>query len=82
MLVLHSLPTAAHDINDPTARRGIGFSRAIDASDLVVVNAATGVVTDADDLAGMEDLIGPMADEVLEVAAEFYARRGGTMIAA
>lgn len=46
------------------------------------MNAATGVATNADQLADMDDPIGPMADEALRVAAEFCLSRGGMLIAA
>lgn len=82
VFVLHNPSTAGSSNNDPTANRGIGFGRLWGASDIVFVNAATGVATDADDLAGMDDPIGPMADEALEVAAEFCRQRKGTLIAA
>ena len=82
VFVLHN-PSIANDVkNDPTANRGIGFGRSWGASDLVFVNAATGVATDADNLASMTDPIGSMADEALEVAAEFCRQRDGVLIAA
>ena len=80
--ILHNPSTADAIDNDPTARRGVGFANALGASDLVIVNAATGVATDANELAQMEDPIGPMADEALQVAAEFCLSRGGVLIAA
>ena len=80
--ILHNPSLADRERNDPTASRGIGFANAIGASDLIFVNAATGVATDADDLAAMDDPIGPMADEALRVAAEFCLSRGGMLIAA
>jgi len=80
--ILHNPSRAGHVENDPTARRGIGFANAYGASDLIYVNAATAVATDADDLAGLDDPIGPMADEALRVAAEFCLSRGGILVAA
>ncbi|MCK8653025.1 DUF1643 domain-containing protein [Ralstonia insidiosa] len=80
--ILHNPSTADAVDNDPTARRGVGFANALGASDLIIVNAATGVATDANELAQMEDPIGPMADEALQVAAEFCLSRGGVLIAA
>lgn len=80
--ILHNPSKAGHVENDPTASRGIGFANAMGASDLVFVNAATGIATDADDLAAMDDPVGPMADEALRVAAEFCLSRGGILVAA
>jgi hypothetical protein len=80
--ILHNPSKAGHVSNDPTATRGIGFANALGASDLVFVNAATGIATDADDLAAMEDPIGPMADDALRTAADFCLSRGGLLIAA
>lgn len=80
--ILHNPSTAGADSDDPTSGRCTAFARAVDASDLIMVNAATGVATDADDLAAMADPIGTMADEALQVAAEFCLSRGGTLVAA
>ncbi|BBQ02946.1 hypothetical protein BSFA1_80740 (plasmid) [Burkholderia sp. SFA1] len=80
--ILHNPSTASFVENDPTVRRGIGFAASLGASDLIFVNAATGVATNADQLADMDDPIGPMADEALRVAAEFCLSRGGMLIAA
>lgn len=80
--ILHNPSRAGLVENDATVRRGISFAACIGASDLIFVNAATGVATNADDLAAMDDPIGPMADEALQVAAEFCLSRGGKLIAA
>lgn len=80
--ILYNPSKAGHERNDATARRGIGFANAVGASDLIFVNAFTGIATDADDLAGMADPVGAMADAALEAAAEFCLSRGGTMVAA
>jgi hypothetical protein len=80
--ILHNPSVAGATVDDPTVRRGMGFADAMGASDLVFVNAATGIATDADALAGMTDPIGPMADEAIRVAAEFCQARGGVLIAA
>ena len=73
---------AGHDCNDPTARRGIGFGSAIGASDVIFVNPFTGIATDPDELAAMDDPVGSMADEAIQVAARFCRERGGIMVAA
>jgi hypothetical protein len=80
--ILHNPSTAGKDDDDPTARRGIGFAMSHGAGDLIFVNAATGIATDANALAAMDDPIGPMADEALRVAADFCLSRGGILIAA
>ncbi len=80
--ILYNPSKAGHERNDATARRGIGYGNAVGASDLVFVNAFTGIATDADDLAGMADPVGAMADVALEAAAEFCLSRGGTLVAA
>lgn len=80
--ILHNPRRAGFVANDPTVRRGISFAACVGASDLIFVNAATGIATDADNLAAMDDPIGPMADEALRVAAEFCLSHGGMLIAA
>jgi hypothetical protein len=80
--ILHNPSIAAHEFDDPTARRGIAFANALGGSDLIFVNAATGVATDADALAEMDDPIGPLADEALQAAAEFCLSQDGMLIAA
>ncbi len=86
VFILHNPSIADRDKNDPTLNRGVGFANAWGCSEVVFVNAATGVATDAGDLADMDDPIGtrcsPSADEALQVAAEFCRRRGGIMVAA
>lgn len=79
--LLHNPSVAAASVDDPTSRRCVSFANALGGSDLIIVNAATGIATDADDLAAMEDPIGPMADEALLVAAELCRRRDGILIA-
>lgn len=81
VFILHNPSTAGETLDDPTSRRGIQFANAWGCSDLVFVNAATGIATDAAGLADMEDPIGP-ADEVLDVAAKFCVRSGGVLVAA
>lgn len=86
VFILHNPSIADRSKNDPTLNRGIGYGNAWGCSDVVFVNAATGVATDASDLADMADPIGascsPSADEALRVAAEFCRQRGGIMVAA
>lgn len=80
--ILHNPSTADKLDDDPTSRRGVGFALRLGASDLIFVNAATGIATDANALADMDDPIGTMADEALQVAADFCLSRGGMLIAA
>ena len=82
VFVLYNPSKAGVENNDATARRGIGFGNAVGASDVVFVNAFTGIATDPDDLAAMDDPVGAYADHALLVAAEFCLRRGGTLVAA
>lgn len=74
--ILHNPSTAGLIEDDATSRRGISFARALDASDMVFVNAMTGIATNAEDLDQMADPIGPMADEALRVAADWVGSNG------
>ena len=82
VMILHNPSTAGADADDPTSRRGIGFAHTLGYSELVFVNAATAIATDANDLVSHPDPIGPMADEALHVAAEFCRQREGILVAA
>lgn len=82
VFVLYNPSRAGAENDDATARRGIGFGRAVGASDVVFANAFTGIATDPDDLAAMDDPVGRDADHALQVAAEFCLGRGGTLVAA
>ncbi|AOG02874.1 DUF1643 domain-containing protein [Bosea sp. RAC05] len=81
VFVLHNPSTAGLGVEDPTSRRGIAFANMLGASDLIFVNAVTGIATNADDLAAMDDPVGPLADEALLAAARFCETRQGIMIA-
>lgn len=81
IFILHNPSVAGASVDDPTSRRCVSFANSLGGSDLIIVNAATGIATDADDLAAMEDPIGPMADEALLVAAEICRRQAGILIA-
>lgn len=80
--ILHNPSTASAETEDPTSRRGISFANTMNASDMIFVNAATGIATDADNLATLADPIGSMADEALQVATQFVTERAGVIIAA
>lgn len=82
VFILHNPSLAGRDMEDPTSRRCIDFSKRLGGSDTVMVNAATGVATDAKDLARLADPIGRMADEAIAAGAEFARRGGGIIIAA
>lgn len=83
VFILHNPSIAgATGAEDPTSRRGISFATSWNCSDLVFVNTATGIATDADALIDMEDPIGPLADEAIAAAAAFCRDRNGVLIAA
>jgi hypothetical protein len=71
----HNASTATRQ---STAYRGSAFAHALGGSDLIIVGVATGMATDADALADLDDSIRPLA--VLRAAAELC--RGGALIAA
>lgn len=79
--VLHNPSKAGADVDDPTSRRGIGFANAWRASDLIFVNIATGIATDA---RALDKVAKPflMWREAVEAAAEFVAARDGKLVAA
>jgi len=67
--------------DDPTIRREIDYCKRWGASTLLNVNAFAAVATDPDDLAAMEDPVGPLNDEAIRVAAAYCAQRGGILLA-
>ena len=71
----HNASTATQQ---STAYRGSAFAHALGGSDLIIVSVATGMATDADALADLDDSIRPHA--VLRAAAELC--RGLVLIAA
>jgi hypothetical protein len=73
---------ASAEVDDPSVRRMVGFAIAHEGAQLIVVNAMTAIATNPDDLATMDDPIGPMADEAIETAARLCVATGGLMIAA
>jgi hypothetical protein len=79
--ILHNPSIASHDLEDPTSRKTNEFARRWGASEKVMVNAVTGIATDARDLASMADPIGPLADEAIVAAAEYCLDKGGFLIA-
>lgn len=76
----HNPSTANGQLDDATARRCTGFANAWGASDLVMVNLATGIATDA---RALDDHPAPllMAYEALAVASDFIGP-AGVLIAA
>lgn len=74
--------TAGADENDPSVTRMVGFANAAGATDLVVVNTMTAVGADPDELAHLEDPVGPLADDAIRLAAALVADTGGVLIAA
>ena len=67
--------------NDPTARRGIGFATSLDCSDLIFVNAATAIATDAKNL-DPNNLNCRWSDWALQEAARLATESGGYLVAA
>lgn len=83
VFILHNPSTAAGTgFEDPTSRRGIGYANRWGCSDLIFVNLATGIATNADDLVSMDDPIGPEADIALDAAAQIAEEQDGRLIAA
>jgi hypothetical protein len=83
VFILHNPSIAGGTgVEDPTSRRGISFANAWGCSDLIFVNAATGIATDADNLVGMADPVGPLADVAIWAAAKLCSDRDGYLIAA
>lgn len=67
--------------DDPTIRREIAFARAWGAAVLIKVNAFAGISPYPDDLAAMDDPVGPRADEAIRAAADFCLAHGGILVA-
>jgi len=83
IFILHNPSKAAGTgFEDPTSRRGISFATAWECSDLIFTNLATAIATDADDLALVDDPIGPEADVALRAAASIADEQDGRLIAA
>jgi hypothetical protein len=83
VFILHNPSIAGGTgMEDPTSRRGISFATAWECSDLIFVNMATGIATDADNLAAMADPIGSEADTALLAAAQIAEVQDGRLIAA
>src|ERR1700712_2000732 len=73
---------ADHQADDPTIRREIDFCKRWGASTLLKVNAFAAVTPYPDDLAGMEDPVGPLNDEAIRIAAAHCAAHDGILLAA
>ena len=79
---LHNPSTAGIENDDPTSRRGIGFTRAWGGSRLIFVNPWAGRATKPADLWKMADPVGPDNDQhIVDAASECWAT-GGFMVAA
>ena len=74
--------TATADVDDPTIRRCIGFSRGWGAGALAVVNLFALRSTDPKALLRHPDPIGPVNDEYIAEAASLADVEGGRVIAA
>lgn len=62
--------TADHEVDDPTIRRVVGFSRDFGFSQAIVVNLFALRATDPSALARADDPVGPLNDAVLATIAE------------
>lgn len=74
--------TADAEIDDPTIRRCVGFSRGWGSGSLVVVNLFALRATDPEALVRHPDPIGPENDRHIELAAAGAHHHGGRVIAA
>ena len=74
--------TANESENDPTIRRELAFSKALDASLLIKVNLFARVATDPNDLAEMEDPVGDVNDAWIAAAIGSVKGNDGLLIAA
>lgn len=63
--VMFNPSTADAELDDPTIRRCIGFSKAWGAGGLVVVNVLAYRTPYPTELSGLEDPVGPLNDEVI-----------------
>lgn len=81
VFALHNPSIAGREKNDPTATRGINFALSWGCTDLVFVNAATQIATDARHL-DPADLNCPWSDWALVEAARLATENGGYLIAA
>lgn len=79
--ILHNPSTASEELEDPTSRKTNEFTRRWGGSEKIMVNAVTGVATEAQDLVRMKDPIGPLADEAIIAAAEYCLQRDGFLVA-
>jgi hypothetical protein len=79
---LHNPSTAGVENDDPTSRRGIGFTKAWGGSKLSYVNPWAGRATNPDDLWRMADPVGPDCDLHIQAVAEECRETGGFMVAA
>jgi hypothetical protein len=77
---LHNPSTADAEKEDPTSRRGIGFSMLWGAGKMVFVNPWAGRATKPDDLWKMADPIGPDNDFHIAAVAREVATTGGFFV--
>ena len=76
-------PSVANETeDDPTIRRCIGFAQSLNCGSLIMVNAATGIATDPDHLARLQDPVGKLADRAIASAAMLVKENGGYLVAA
>ena len=78
----HNPSTADGEIEDPTSRRMINFTKRWGGSSLVLVNTWAGRATKPADLWRMDDPVGENCDQHIVAAAATCVRSGGFMVAA
>lgn len=79
---LHNPSTADAEQEDPTSRRGIGFSMSWGAGKMIFVNPWAGRATKPADLWKMADPVGPMNDFYIAKVAREVAETGGFFVMA
>lgn len=80
--MLHNPSTAGVENDDPTSRRGIGFTRRLGGSRLIFMNPWSGRATKPAELWQMVDPVGPTNDGDICAALEEISLSGGFVIAA
>lgn len=72
---------ASENADDPTIRREIALAERMRCGWLIKVNVFGAVATDPDALAGMDDPVGELNDEAIELAADLCWATGGIAVA-
>jgi hypothetical protein len=80
--MLHNPSTADAELNDPTARRGIAFTRREGGRRMIFMNPWAGRATSPADLWRMADPVGSTNDEAIRAALDEIRASGGFVVAA